>query len=117
MPRFTEETSPTQPETNFVALEVQMDPIIIFRVVVTQHGHGALANAADFVDSGVIKPDIARSNAQRRRRAVKDNAFKAVDGQAGVGPMQVSNQIFGKITILAAQAGEQLAVGEITCSQ
>lgn len=94
-----------------------MDPIVIFWVVVTQHRHGALANAADFVHGGIIKPDIACSDTQRGRRAVKDNTLKAVNRQAGVGPVQVSNQIFGKITVLAAQAGEQLAVSEITCAQ
>ena len=83
-----------------------MYPIVIFGVVVTQHGHGALANAADFVHGGVVKPDIACGNAQSGRRTVKDNALEAVDRQARVGPMQVSNQIFGKITILAAKAGE-----------
>lgn len=64
-----------------------MDPIVIFRVVVTQHGHGALANTAHFVDRGIVKPDIAGGDTQSRRGAVKDNTFEAVDGETWVGPV------------------------------
>lgn len=114
---LTEEARSAQPETDLVAFEVQMDPIVVFGIVVAKHGHGALANAAYFVYGRIVKPDIARGDTQRRRRSVKDDAFQTVDGQARVGPVQVAHQIFGQIAILATETGVYLAVREITCTK
>ncbi len=91
-----------------------MDPIVIFRIMVTQHGHRTLADAAHFVDCGIVKPHIACGDTQSRRGSVEDDALEAVDGEARVGPVQVPNQIFGEVAILAAQTREALGIGEIT---
>lgn len=59
MSGFGEESGAAEAQAELVGLEVQVYPVVVLGVVVAQHAHGLLGDAAHAVHGGVVEPHIA----------------------------------------------------------
>lgn len=57
-----EESCAAETQTHLVGLEVEVDPVVVLGVVVAQHAHGLLGDAAHLVHRRVVKPHVPCSN-------------------------------------------------------
>ena len=57
-----EESCATETQTHLVGLEVEVDPVVVLGVVVAQHAHGLLGDAAHLVHRRVVEPHVPWSS-------------------------------------------------------
>lgn len=90
-----------------------MRPVVVLGVVVGQHAHGPLADAAYFVDCWVVEPHVSFRDAPGGTGSVKYDGLESIDRHAAVGPMRVLHEVLGQVAVLAAEAGVEGGVGEV----